>query len=229
MNLKIFPMLHICLLPLVCFAQSREGCERKKEDTPRRPVEQQKCAAPCNPTCSAMQIRGGAFVSLHEQVREIYGWGLPTMEFEYAYSMLRNFWGLCNELVLWENIGWASKSGESIGFGYYTKLNMMPISLGVSYKVYLGKGVDFYLGAGPAYSFLWIRNYDGFMTTFYNSSQFGLRTKTGLTYTFCTNFFIDIFGDYYYTSFKKMTHDPIQNVNTNFSGFFAGGGFGGKF
>lgn len=151
------------------------------------------------------------------------------MEFEYAYSVLKNVLNGCDELVLWQNTGWSSQSGESIGFGYYTKLNLLPISLGLSYKFYLGKGVDFYLGVGPAYSFLWIHNYDGFISTYFHSSQFGLRTKTGFTYTFFTNYFIDVFGDYYYTQFKQMDNDPIQNVNTNFSGFFVGGGFGGKF
>ncbi len=195
----------------------------------RRNANLKPCCEPrvCNPTDWTLQLRGAAFFPLHEQIRKIYGAALPTIELESSYSLCKNFWSTCDQLLLWENIGWTFKTGKTLDFGYYTRLNLLPISVGIEYQVNMARNFDFYVGIGPTYSFLWVENDDDFSTSHQRKSQFGFTTKTGFRFTFCTNFFFDIFGDYLYTPFGKM-HNSIQSINGNFSGFFVGGGFGGK-
>lgn len=204
-----------------------EDCLAKNDCQPKKkPVRQECCCERvCNPTDWSLQVRGAAFIPLQEQLRKIYGSALPTVELEGSYSLIK--WSDCNQLLLWGNVGWTFKTGESIGFGYYSRLNLIPISVGVEYQINFWRNFDFYVGLGPTYSFLRIENKDGFDTTHLRRSQFGFTTKTGFRYTFCTNFFFDIFGDYFYTPFREM-HDSIQNIDNHFSGFFVGGGFGGK-
>lgn len=182
---------------------------------------------PCNPTRWTIQARAAAFMPLKHQLRRIYCDGLPTMELQSSYSLMRNLCGRCDQLLLWGNVGWTTKRGHSIGFGYESQLNLIPFSIGLDYQVSCASWCDFYVGAGPTFSLLRIKNFDGFYHKFYNRNAFGVTTKTGFRFTFCTNYFFDIFADYYYTKFRKM-HDSIQNVDNNFSGFFVGAGFGGK-
>lgn len=195
--------------------------------TEKAPAKETILAYVCNPTSASLQLRGAAFIPLKQQLRDIYGSGLPTIELEGSYSVLKNNSSSCDQLLLWANVGWTFKTGSTIGHGYYTRLNLIPISLGVEYQFYLGKGFDFYLGLGPAYSFLRIKNDDFVDKHYFKKNQFGFKTKTGLRYTFFTNFFMDIFADYYYTQFGKM-RDSIQSIDNHFSGFIVGGGFGGK-
>ena len=197
------------------------------QDTPQtnKQTYTRKC---CNPTDWTLQLRGAAFIPLKHQLRKIYSDGLPTMEIESSYCLAKNIGRRCSQLLLWENVGWTTQSGRSIGFGYHTKLNLVPFSAGLSYQTNFWRYCDFYFGLGPTYSFLRIKNDDGFQTTHFKRDNVGFTTKTGFRFTFCTNFFFDIFADYYYTKFRKMNHDPIQNIDNHFSGFYVGGGFGGK-
>jgi hypothetical protein len=172
-----------------------------------------------------LQARGAAYIPLQSQIRDIYGSALPTVELETSYQLCQ--WSNCNQLLLWLNGSWTFQTGKTIGFGFHTRLNMIPLSLGIEYQVNLCRNVDFYIGAAPTYSFLLIHDKDGFTSNHMYSSQFGAMTKTGFRFTFCTNFFFDVFGDFYYTPFGKM-HDSIQSFNGNFIGVFAGAGFGGK-
>jgi hypothetical protein len=204
------------------------------------PKEKPKCAPPkpkcapkkisvcedeCNPTKWSFQARGAAYIPLQSEIRKIYGSALPTVEFETSYQLSQ--WSDCNQLLLFWNVGWTFQTGKTIGFGYHSRLNMIPLSLGIEYQVNICRNIDFYVGAAPTYSFLLVEDKDGFSTQHMYSSQFGATSKTGFRFTFCTNFFFDVFGDFYYTPFGRM-RDSIQSFNGNFTGFFVGAGFGGK-
>lgn len=167
----------------------------------------------------AFQVRGAAFIPLKEDLRDIYGSGIPTLEFEGSYSLLKDKWMQCDQLLLWGNVGWTS------GSGHHTKMNLVPISIGLEYQLHFARYFDFYLGVGPTFSFLRIDNHRG--SHDFNRNQFGLTTKTGFRATFPTNFFIDVFADYYYTQFKEMHHGSLH-IDNHFSAFIVGAGFGYK-
>lgn len=199
-----------------------------KENKSKNKYEHGHFGRTCNPTDWALQLRGAAFIPITSQLRKIYGTALPTMEVEGSYSLMKDKWTTCDQLLLWGNAGWTSKTGKSIGFGYYSKLNLVPLTLGLEYQINFARAFDFYFGIGPSFSMLRIKNNDGFQTSHFSRNEFGFTTKTGFRYTFCRHFFFDAFADYYYTRFRKMNHDPTQNISGHFSGFFIGGGFGGK-
>jgi outer membrane protein len=237
-NLALLSALSIFVVPMAFASDCKPVPKPVPKCTPPKPAP--KCTPPkkapppkcyceteCNPTDWSAQVRGAAFLPLTDQIRDIYGHALPAVELEVSWSFLKDAWLSCDQLTLWANGTWAFKTGETEGFEYYTRLNLIPISVGLEYQIYLGAGFDFYFGAGPTYSFLRVQNYDGFNRYHHKKGQFGVTTRTGFRYTFCTNFFIDVFGDYYYTKFGEM-HDSVQNLNGRFSGFFVGGGFGGK-
>ncbi len=207
-----------------CPPKKKPKCASPKPKCPpkKKPVY---CEDECNPTKWSFQTRGAAYLPLQSQIRKIYGSALPTVEFETSYQLLQ--WSDCNQLLLFWNVGWTFKTGKTIDFGYHTRLNMIPLSLGIEYQVNICRNIDFYVGAAPTYSFLLIEDKNRFSTKHIYSSQFGVTTKTGFRFTFCTNFFFDVFGDFFYTPFGRM-RDSIQSFNGNFTGFFVGGGFGGK-
>lgn len=174
-----------------------------------------------------LQTRAAAFFPLREQLTKIYGDVLPTLEVEISCCLTslkpkRNRW------LLWENTGWTMKVGESNHSANVSRLNLIPFSLGVEYQVYVCKNLDFYFGAAPAFSLLRIKNYNGFKTTHIQRGAFGAAAKAGFRCTFHKCFFIDLYGDYYYTEFRKM-RDSIQSIDNKFSGFIVGGGIGGRF
>lgn len=182
------------------------------------------CCDECCPPCWSLQARGAAYFPLQKHIREIYGTALPTVELEASYNICS--WD-CSQLLLWGNLGWTFATGVTRGFRFHSHLHLLPISLGLEYEYNLWRNLDFYLGVGPTYSWLLIQNKDGFSTSHKHKSQFGVTTKTGFRYTFCRNFFLDVFGDFFYTPFGHI-HDHIHSMNANFTGFFVGGGLGYK-
>jgi hypothetical protein len=221
-------VLSMFALPTVSFSTEEiAACGSIRKELQCRWREKSSSPNLCNPRWT-VQARGAAFIPLQEKLREIYGTGWPTVELESSYLLLNNLGGKCYQLLLWENFGYTFKTGKSIGFGYYTNLNLFPVSIGIEYAIHIIDAFDFYFGIGPSYNFLWIENYDGFSTTHKFRNQFGFTTKTGFRYNFWKYLFLDVFGDYFFTQFNKMP-DPIQSIDNHFSAFIVGGGIGGRF
>ena len=176
-----------------------------------------------------IEVRGAAFLPFEHQLKDIYGTALPSLQVESSYRVTGNLAQKGDQLLVWGNAGWTTKEGKSIGFGYYSQLDLIPFSAGIEYEVNCFAGLDFYCGVGATYSLLRVKNYDGFRTTHLNREAWGFTTKTGFRYTFCKHFIINVFGDYYHTRFEKMNHDSIQPINNNFDAFFVGGSIGVRF
>ncbi len=174
-----------------------------------------------------LEFRGAAFLPLKDGLTKIYGTALPTLELEGS-CCLTNIRKEKNRLVLWGNASWTNKVGDSHHSKDFSRLNLVPFSLGLNYEARISSVFDFYLGAGPAFSLLWLKNYNGLKTTHISREAFGVRSKTGFHITFHRCFFIDLFADYYYTPFGKMKA-AFRTLDGNFSAFIVGGGVGGKF
>lgn len=233
----------LCLLtaPLAIFAGNGASCPSPKKEMPcQSPKVEKPCqppveeTGPCSPqrqcydmTDWSVAFRAAAYIPLSSQHRDLYGTALPSIQLETAYTVLHNCWHGCDKLDVWLNGGWVWNDGETIDWGYYTRLYLFPIAAGIKYSLNITKNLDFYLGIGPAYTFVYVKNYDGFKTDHISDSQFGFMTKTGIAYTFFTNFYLDVFADYFFTRFGDL-HSSIQNVNNTFSAFFIGGGIGYK-
>lgn len=182
----------------------------------------------CNPAIWTLEARGAAFLPLQDKLSKLYGTAIPAIEVETSFTLAKSRSPCRNELQLWFNGTWAFQHNKSIGSGRHSDLDLVPISAGLSYQVNFFRSFAFYMGIGPTYSFLWIKNSNHDTTSHIRRNHLGFTTKTGFRFTFGRHFVIDLFGDYYYTQFRKMNHDPIQNIDRNFSAFFAGGAIGMK-
>jgi hypothetical protein len=214
-------------LPIALFAGSDSGVNTAccEERSCPQPCCKEPCQDSCFEPCSwRFEFRSAAYLPLKSQHRDIYGSALPSIQFQWNYTLCRD-WCCCDELSLYFNVAWVFKSGETKGFGYCSKLDLVPLAFGLEYAITFCCDWDFYIGLAPTYSFLRIRNNDGFDRACHDHGAFGVMTKTGFRYTFSSCVFLDIFADYYYTRFDKM-HDSIQNIHRDFSAFFVGAGIG---
>jgi len=173
------------------------------------------------------QFRGAAFIPLKCEQRQIFGRALPAVQFEISGRLCQDLFMCSDQLLLWGNIAWAGKKGKSLCFRYPCKLNLIPLSVGLEYQMSIWNCFDFYFGAGPAVSFIRIKNSDGFCVARNHRTGGGVMTKLGLRYDIC-HFLIDIFADYYFSSFKHL-RNSIQNIDHKFSSFFVGVGLGAHF
>lgn len=175
-----------------------------------------------------IEVRGAAFLPLKCDQRQIFGRALPAFQFEISGAVCSDILTCCDQLLVWGNVAWTGKKGRSLGFGYPSRLNLIPLSAGLEYQINWWECFGFYLGLGPAVSFLRIKNSDGFCIARNCRTGGGVMTKTGFRWTVCNHFLIDVFADYYFSSFKNLSN-PIQSINHNFSSFFVGGGIGAHF
>ncbi len=225
-KLALLTAVTTLVLPGILSADNGVKNNNVMKKSPTAEVETQ--GSMCNPTNWTFQARGAAFIPLKQNLRKMFGSGEPTMELEGSYAIYKDKWTTCDQFLFWMNTGWTRVlDGKTRGWGYPTKMNLVPFTAGFSYQWNIVRNVDFYLGIGASYSLLWAKIKNPFQERHFRRGQFGFTTKTGFRFTFATNFFFDIFGDYYFTSFRKM-NSSLGNIENNFSGFFVGGGFGGK-
>ncbi len=194
----------------------------------RNPFASNCCDTSCCERDWSFEIRGAAFLPLNSDLSDIYDSGWPTLEFEGTYDITKNVLLCGDDLLAWVNVGWTPECGNTKEWGYQTKLNLVPLSAGLEYAYNIYPCLDVYVGAGVAYSWLMLKNFDGFDTHHRQRSNVGGVAKSGFRYQIWNNFFIDVFADYYYTKFNDLSTD-WQSIEGNFSGFFVGGGLGYKF
>lgn len=175
-----------------------------------------------------LQVRGAAFLPFNNDLRKVYGSSLPTLQVEGAITISNNLLICDDSVLLWGNISWAQEKGRSREWGNPTRISLIPYSFGLEYQFNLIQDLDFYLGIGPSYSVMRIKNSDCFETRHCKRYHWGVTTKTGIRYAAWKNVFVDVFADYYYTQFRNMRSHSSERINNNIGGFFVGGGLGIK-
>ncbi|MCB1108360.1 MAG: hypothetical protein KDK44_01765, partial [Chlamydiia bacterium] len=202
---------------------SHQVCPVKAKECPPDPC----CKVdPCTGKCIdfnnwSIDLRAAGYFPLIKQHQDIYGTGWASIQMEFAYVFARDVWLKDDKFNVWLHSNWTFRDGETIGFEYFTRVYLFPIAAGIEYFINIADYLDFYIGLAPTYSFVRIKNYDGFSTNHLSSSQFGLMTKTGFHVLVHPNIFLDIFGDYFFTRFGDL-NGSIQNIDQTFSGFYVG-------
>lgn len=182
------------------------------------------CEEACCNTFS-VEAQGAAFFPLDSKVRRIYGSALPmvTLEGNWQYSC----WGA------WLNGSYVFGNGHAIGSRENkTHLSLVPITLGVKYICSICDSTDLYIGVGASYSFLNTRDHSDFVHKRVSSNGFGGIVKSGLSYNFCENLFIEGFLNYTYQrfTFSRNSNDPfVYRHDVNLSSLQLGLGLGVKF
>lgn len=167
----------------------------------------------------ALEVRGGYFWPQQRVVREIYHHGGGEVELEGMKWVYKG-------LNVWANVNYFPRSGQSIGPGDSTRINLVPLSWGVKYFFPLVAGLDVYLGGGASYTFVRIKDNSCFVEEHVSKGGFGGVGKFGVAYTFNNHLFLDLFADYY----SRMRFHPknpcIEGFSVNFGGIRTGLGIG---
>jgi hypothetical protein len=124
--------------------------------------------------------------------------------------------------------------------------NWIPISLGLKYSWGMCGLGDIYLGIGGSFSYIRARVRNDFFERKFIKKEFGVVFKSGWRYALFDYLLIDLFADYYITSFgDRKRHNDFFELNTpdlnmvdqhrrghrqlNINSFMVGGGIGFAF
>lgn len=140
------------------------------------------------------EAKYAAFFPLNSEVREIYKKVLPDFELEFGAKF-------CNNWQAWFDVGYVFTNGASDGCGNKTHLSLIPLSLGASYRFNLCDCLDFYIGAGPSYSFLRIKDHSEFVHENVSKNAWGAVVRSGVYYYYSECIYFEGFFDYNYVRF----------------------------
>ena len=141
---------------------------------------------------STLELRGAAFFPSAKRFRGIYGNVSSCYELESVVSF-------CSPWEGWVNFDWYSKNGRSIGLHDDTRVSIANGSFGIRYKYPCGGCYVPYLGIGPSFAGIHIKNkLCNHHTEEKSNFVVGGVVKAGVYWYFCNDWFIDFFVDYLY-------------------------------
>lgn len=168
------------------------------------------------------QVRVAGFAPCSKLARKVYSNVWPQFQLQFSYD-------ICCPVGIWANVGWSPKSGKSTKFHNGTKLNWVPIGLGVDYSFDIACCVDAYVGVGATYNYLQIKNDSKYVKRTDSKWAWGGIAKTGLRYHFHESFFGELFVDYSFVDFKFKKTKYYDTHNVNLNGVLFGAGLGVSF
>lgn len=165
---------------------------------------------------TSLEFKLGGFVPFAQRSRRIYA----DVWWDLGFEATKTF---CTRYQAWIGLDYIFTNGESTELDKKTRLNFIPLSLGISYLYPINSCLTAYLGVGGVYSFLWIRDHSKYFRNRVNNNGFGGIIKTGCYYYLCENIYIDAFLNYFYQYFTFRNHKAkdsgfVQRNNINLSG-----------
>ena len=121
-----------------------------------------------------MEGKVGAFFPESKRVREIFH-TMPFVEVEgsYRFSYSWDTWG---------GVGCIFKSGESLGCGNNTNIQVIPFTLGIRKFISVRKNLEFFIGAGGLWSIYHNKDQSDYLHQNISGHCFGALFKAGLQY-----------------------------------------------
>lgn len=135
------------------------------------------------------------------------------------------------DLFIYSGINFLPASGHSIPARNKIHLLLIPIEFGLEYFIPLiDPYLDLYFGAAITPFYVHVKDDSPFVVRKRTKWDIGGSFKSGLViFPGTTNFFLDIFVDYYLLKTKFDDTDRTVGRKTNFSGLSIGGGLGYAF
>lgn len=158
------------------------------------------------------EVRGAYFYPSSEKERKIWN----SHHYDFEVEIDKDLWA---GWQLFGNLSWIHLHGKSHYHKEDSRLILHPLSLGIKYFFPVNRCVDYYIGAGPNYT--WMREHRRIHHSKIDTrrQRFGATLKTGFCVHFAEIFFVDIFADYL---FIPMDIKKIYDVG----GFRTGVGIG---
>jgi hypothetical protein len=182
------------------------------------------CASPCYVAAVSIEADLSAFFPTESKIQKIYGnaWLDVGLTIDHIYPF-HNF-------SIFGGVDYLYSNGESIGGKNHTKIEAVPITLGLKWIKSVHKNVEFYIGAAPKYYFMWIKNDSDLVPRKSHKSSCGGYATVGSFFYPVQGLMIDLFLSYSYVRFDApKSSSSFKGVSTNLSGFNLGSGIGWKF
>ena len=178
----------------------------------------EKCPAPCGRT-SMRELKAACFVPTCAKIRKIYSNTMGLYGLELSYQT----W---DWLYPWVSGSVLSQAGSSMGSGSHTRATVAPLGIGLK-GIYHFKHAGVYIGAGPLYSYLRIKDHSAFVLPTTSRWEWGGIGKVGVILFSNKAILLDIFADYSYMKFNFPQNSGIVIRNdVDFSGWSAGASLG---
>ncbi len=171
-------------------------------------------------------------------IRKIYG----NAFVDYQIELTRNIF--CDWEV-WMDLDFYTQDGSVTKHHHSTRLQVIPLSAGLKYYVYLRPNIYWYVGGGGCYTNATIHNHSKGLKSDINKWGFGGIFKTGIKYYWNNCLYFDFFLDYFYQHFRlhgcqrhsyptffsreSSSDCPFGNSTLNVGGTKIGAGIGWTF
>jgi hypothetical protein len=136
-----------------------------------------------------------------------------------------------SDWYLFGSVDYYQQKGHSLSSCDSTKLQLVPLAIGLKYFTSLYEEADFYVGLGfqPIYTHKKSRR--AYVTAKKTSWAFGCIVKTGAYVDLPHNLVLDFFSDYSlaWTSKKNFYGNTVKHSRANLSGAIFGVGLGYRF
>ncbi|MFI5344461.1 MAG: hypothetical protein ACHQUC_09600 [Chlamydiales bacterium] len=148
------------------------------------------------------------FYPASADIRKTYGDAFVDYQIELARSVFCDW-------EVWLDLDYYTKRGRFHHRQDSSRLQVIPLSLGVKYYVHLRRDIDWYVGGGGSYGCANIRNHSDCAKRNMTKWGFGGIFKTGIKYYWNDCLSIDLFLDYFYQHFRlhhKHKHKMMQQI-----------------
>lgn len=167
-----------------------------------------------------IEIAAGYFFFSDPKMRKIYKKGGFDLQMRGSYPVWR--W-----LQIYSSIEYLKVNGKSLGAYQKTRLEKIPVSLGLKAVANLSSKIQYYFTLGPRYFFVNQHNYSSYVNRNVNRNDIGGFANTGFTFSFYHGLTWDVFGEYSY----EQTHFHSSQTNVydrsiQIGGFTFGSGLG---
>ena len=156
----------------------------------------------CEPLDIAIEARVAYYHPSSNRVRRIYNNGWADYQLEISKGIFRDW-------RIWTGVSGFSEKGRSIGFKDHTRLQLIPVYLGIKYFFPLCNGFKIYAGGAACYSFLRIKDDSDYVHRHTHKNDWGGLIQSGVTYNFWNCAYISAFADYFFQEFKF--HDSYRS------------------
>jgi outer membrane protein W len=179
--------------------------------------------SPCVDASYDASFRVAGYIPLNKRVKKIYSNTWSDFQLEFNKN-------ICQNLSVWINGQYTANNGESYGYSEApTKIRLIPVSIGLKYNYEIVPCLNIYLGAGAAYSWLYIRDDYEYVHEHTHKQAWGGLFKLGFQYNISECFFAEVFSDYLLQRFKFSGSDSspyVERRDANMDAVIVGAGVG---
>lgn len=152
------------------------------------------------------EFKSGAFLPTDHNYREIYGTASVFYNPEFTVQLVEE-----KPWYIFFSVAYTSKEGKSIGFCTRTKVEILPLGIGVKYVIPFRYG-NFYVGLGWQPTYLRTFNCSESVQNYTAKWGQGGIGKLGVYFDLPRDFRFDIFADYSFVHVGSCSKNPCCNV-----------------